>query len=245
MIYPFGWSTWLSLRLTSGHTLAELSRFVQYIFSKKAFQLDTPASTANPVTFSLREYLAHVAAGVRADVFGDGNTKDVGYQDLVVVTTVLAKHGGSPALAALSQQEKDQLLRIVKPEGPPPTKNFVDYVLQLKATDPFEFAIANDFGRFIWLEHLLSPSGQNNAWLGCHHDNTVRSLSTALHLHRLIRAADSKRKNLSGPLVELLEAAAARLSSPGYKNASVRSFLESGEVIASIKKVDKISEQQP
>jgi len=251
LVYPFGWSTWLSLRLTGAHTLEELSRFVQYIFSHKPFQLEAPATGSPPAEFSVRDYFSHVAQGIRADIFGGSDTKDSSTEDLILATTVLAKKGGSPALAALSQAEQGHLLRIVKPEGPPPAKAFQTYVRQLIVNRQFEFVILNDFARFIWIEHLLTPNdelrrtGQAHAWLGCHHNNTVRSLSTALHLHQLIRAADSNRKKLSAPLIELLEAASARLQSPGYKNASLRLFLESSDVADSIKKVGSISAQTP
>jgi hypothetical protein len=121
LLYPFGWSTWISLLLVGEHTLAELAEFLPYIFSEKVFKTSndsvTPA-TGHPV-LSLRHLFDRVANGMRTDAFGGKETKDFDSQDTVVVTTVLAKHGGSLSLGALSTAEKIYLQRIVKPEGPP------------------------------------------------------------------------------------------------------------------------------
>ncbi len=234
LIYPFGWSTWLSLRLTSAHTFSDLSRFVQYIFNAKAFKVDGGQA------LSLREYFTTVAAGIRADVFGDTNTNDTSSPQFVLVTTVIAKHGGTPVLKLLTPQQQLELLRIIKPEGPAPKKDFNSYVHPASANDPLQFVIMNDLSRFIWLENLLKSVGQNRVWLGCHHDNTMRSLVHALQLHRLISVTSSNKQDLSDPLLELLQAGMGQLSAPGYKNLSLRVFLESPEVKASIDKVKNL-----
>ena len=234
LIYPFGWSTWLSLRLTSAHTFSDLSQFVQYIFNAKAFRVD-----GGPA-LSLREYFSTISAGVRADVFGDKHTNDTSSPQFVLVTTVIAKHGGSPILKLLTPQQQLEMLRIVKPEGPPPKKDFNSYVYPASAKDPLQFVIMNDLSRLIWLENLLTSVGINRVWLGCHHDNTMRSLIHALQLHRLISVSSGNKQDLSAPLLELLQAAKGQLSSPGYKNLSLRVFLESPEVKASIEKVNNL-----
>lgn len=239
LIYPFGWSTWLSFRLTSAHSLSDLSAFVQYLFNNKAFKVDD--GQGGSTVLSLREYFATIAAGIRADVFGDKDTNDKSYQQFVLVATVIAKHGGSPSLKLLTPEEKLEILRIVKPEGPPPKKDFESYIHPASPNDPLQFVIANDLGRFIWLEHLLKPVGPNRVWLNCHHNNTARSLIHALHLHRLISASGSNKQNWPEPLLELLQASSGQLSSPGYKNLSLQVFLATEEVKASIEKVANLT----
>jgi len=68
----------------------------------------------------------------------------------------------------------------------------------------------------------------------------MRSLIHALQLHRLISVSSGNKQDLSDPLLELLQAAKGQLSSPGYKNLSLRVFLESPEVKASIEKVTNL-----
>jgi len=234
VIYPFGWSTWLSLRLTSAHTLSDLSRFVQYIFNAKAFKIN-----GGPA-LSLREYFTAVADGIRADVFGDKDTNDSSSPQFVLVTTVIAKHGGSPPLKLLTPDEQLEMLRLVKPEGPPPKKDFESYVKPASSKDPLQFVVVNDLSRFIWLENLLKGVGQNRVWLGCHHHNTMRSLVHALQLQRLITLSSGDKRQLSQPLLELLQAGKERLSTPGYRNLSLQVFLESPEVKAAIEKVNNL-----
>jgi hypothetical protein len=235
LLYPFGWSTWLSLRLTGPHTLPDLSKLVQYVFNQKAFEID---GGAGPVT--LRDYFRTVASGVRPDIFGGLNTQDISSQDLITVTTVIAKNGGSPAFKSLQPPDSDDLLRIVKPEGPPPKKGFQSYVHYLSATDQLEVVIMDELSRFIWLEHLLKPVGRNRVWVSCYHANSVRTLVHALQMHRLIQRAGKKKIDLSAPLLELLETAHTQLTSPGYRNVSLRAFLETDDVKASIKKVENL-----
>ena len=237
LIYPFGWSTWLSFRLTSPHGISDLSAFVQYVFNGKALKVDDVKGSA---VLSLREYFATASTGIRADVFGDKNTNDKSYQQFVLVTTVIAKHGGSPSFKIFTPAQKLEILRIVKPEGPPPKKDFDSYVHPASPNDPFQFVIMNDLGRLIWLEHLLKPVEPNRIWVRCHHNNTVRSLIHALHLHRLISMASANKQDSSAPLLELLQASLGQLSSPGYKNLSLRTFLESDDVKASIEKVKNL-----
>jgi hypothetical protein len=235
LIYPFGWSTWLSLRLTSAHTISDLSRFVQYVFNGKAFKVNGGQA------LTLREYFTTVGAGIRADAFGgDKNANISSSQQFVLVTTVIAKHGGTRVLKLLTPEEQLEMLRIVKPEGPPPKKDFNSYVYPASAKDPLQFVIMNDLSRFIWLENLLQSVGQNRVWLGCHHDNTTRSLIHALQLHRLISVSSGNKQDLPAQLLELLETSKQQLSSPGYKNLSLRVFLESPEVKASIEKVNNL-----
>ena len=51
--------------------------------------------------------------------------------------------------------------------------------------------------------------------------------------------SSSNKQDLSQPLLELLQASMGQLSSPGYKNLSLRVFLEDPEVKNSIEKVKK------
>lgn len=240
LLYPFGWSAWLSLRLTGDHTLGELSGFLQHIFAAKAFRLDPdPAPPAQqPSAYTLHEVFNHVARGVRADAFGGNKTKDFDSQELIAGTTVFAKHGGSPSLGALKPAEQAEILRIVKPDGPAPKGQLIDYVFRRDPDELRQYVVINDHKRFIWLEHLLVPEGRNYEHLRCYHNNTFHSLIQMRHLFELILMA-GKQTVLSDLLKELVQTAITNLETPNYANASVKEFLKDPAVANAIKKLKK------
>jgi hypothetical protein len=220
ILYPFGWSVWVSLRLTGEHTIAELSSLLQAVFTGKVFRLDGAAAL-----ISLREFFKHVSAGVRADAFGgEQKTKDIDPSDVTLVTTVVAKHGGSPSSAALSPVEEAQLRRMVHPEGPPPGGPFKDILYLYDQSKPLEYMLSDDHGRFVWIEHLLNPVGRNYQHLRCYHHNTFRSLVHARHLCSLITAA-ARQKTRTAALVSLAQASADALQQRRYQNAGLEFFL--------------------
>ena len=69
LLYPFGWSTKLSIRVTKDHTLEQLSSFVQYVVNQPCIRIRKPAGTAPVAAMRLKDYFARIAEGVRADVF--------------------------------------------------------------------------------------------------------------------------------------------------------------------------------
>lgn len=240
LLYPFGWSAWLSLRLTGDHTLGELSAFLQHIFAAKAFHLgpDPAPPDQQPSAYTLREVFSHVARGVRVDAFGGNKTKDFDSQEMIAVTTVLGKHGGSLSLGALKPAVQEEILRIVKPEGPAPKEPLLDYVFRRSEDELREYVVMNDHKRFIWLEHLLVPEGRNYEHLRCYHNNTFHSLIQARNLLELLVMA-GKQKTISDPLVGLVQTAIGYLESPNYKNASLREFLKDTAITNAIKKLKK------
>jgi hypothetical protein len=249
LLYPFGWSACLSLRLTGAHTPEELSAFVQHVFTAKAFHLEPdPAPPGQPPSaHSLRDLFDHVAQGVRNDAFG-GNKKDNDSQQIIAVTTVLGKHGGGLALGGLSVPMQEQILRLVKPEGPAPKEPFLKYIFRRSEDEDEEYVVHNDQKRFIWLKHLLKAEDRNYDHLRCYHNNTFRSLVQARHFFELLGMA-GKQKSMSDPLQELVQTAINNLEItkendelvwPGiYQNASLREFLQDPAIAKAIKKVKK------
>jgi hypothetical protein len=102
LLYPFGWSTWISLRIVGEHTLIDLNQLVEHLFSQKCFQI--VGAVAQPVT--LEAFLDTVSEGIRRDAFAGGETADSEAKGKAIVITVLEKHGGSLALGALSNEQK-------------------------------------------------------------------------------------------------------------------------------------------
>ena len=247
LLYPFGWSTHLSLRLQGEHTLEDLSRFVRYLVNEDCIRIRSSGATPADA-ISVAAYFKHVASGVRADAFGGNKTNDSLSQHPVLVTTVLAKSGPSPSSQTDDDDEKNLMLGIVKPGGASPTGTFGTHVYQRQPDNPLRFVVADDYGRFIWMEHLLGSKGRKRVWLRCHHNNSVISLVHALHLHELIVAVDGEvkfKKGLPDAVLELVDAAYRQLSSPGYKNASLRAFLDEEGVQGSIKTAVGLTTKKP
>jgi len=235
LLYPFGWTTKLSIRITKDHSLDQLSHFVQYLVNQPCIRIKQPLGTPPAPRMRLKDFFARIAAGVRTDVF-EGDKSDRGSRDTpVIVTTVIAKSGISPT----SQPDanlRQLLLRLVTPGGNLPTNPFSDHVFLRDPADTLQFVVSNNHGRFIWIEKLLENDEHKRLHLLCHHNNSFLSLVHALHLAELIEYAAQRRKlskaALPDSLMGLLVEAESQLSKPRFKNASQRIFLEeTGEVI--------------
>jgi hypothetical protein len=238
LLYPFGWSNWLSLRLKGEFGLEDLANFNASLFADKSLQLAGSAGQAS--MSSVREIFAKMSEGVRVDAFGATQTEDFAPEVPVVVTTVLEKYGGKLALNGLDSKGVQALLRVVKPEGPPPAGKLMNHVHRLEPTDQEKYVVMNNYGRFVWLEDRLAPEDRNYQHLRCYHNNTFNSLLHARHLYQLLTQA-VKLKTLSTSLTELADKANAYLISPSdyYENASLRSFLLAPSVADVRKKMEK------
>lgn len=232
LLYPFGWSAWISLKVMGPHKIGELSSFIQRVVTEKAFTMGNGSMT-------LSDLFNQIAEGVRADAFGEDKTKDVESSNFFVVTTVMAKHGGSPALGGLSFEEETQLLRFIRPDGPLSGRPFKEHVFQFPPADDFEFVLFDDVTRFNWMEHLLVPEKRNHQLLHCYHNNSFMSMIQADHFLALLDLV-SQQKTLSAQLFDVLQHAKQPLKSPGFRNASLRAFLTRSDVVEVLKSVDKL-----
>jgi hypothetical protein len=227
LLYPFGWSARVSLRLVGPHTVDNLAAFNQHIFDNKCFHInpDPAPGPKGPATFSLPEVFDHIAEGVRTDAFGGLKTRDFSPNDAVIVTTVFAKNGGTLKSGGLGDAQQKVLLRIVKPDGPPLAGKVQDYVHDV---DPpkVKYVVMHNYGRFIWMEDLLNPVDRNYQHLRCYHNNSFNSLVQARHLYQLLTQS-AGLKALPAPVSELTDKAVAALATPSlyYENASLRQFL--------------------
>lgn len=118
------------------------------------------------------------------------------------------------------------------------------------------YVVADQLGRFIWMEDLLQPESVNQMRLECYHHNTFRSLIQAWHFFGLVKYSYQdglfkrwkKLRKQTGPaskqqkvqddldsLCELMTTAFRRLEDFEYHNASLRVFLDSKETKKQIK----------
>jgi len=232
LLYPFGWSTWVSLLLNGEHTLADLAAFVSHICTAQIFRINSAAKD-----FTLRSFFDHVAGGVRNDAFGGGQTNDQDFQHISIVTTVLAKRRATYSLDGVSATDQNLILQIVKPEGPSAKGTLKDYALRRKSGQPTEYVVTNDYNSFIWMESLLDPVDRKHEHLRCYHNNTFHSMIQARHQYELLLGASdfhsSPGKDLIKIAIEELKAPARadnRISSDNYCNLNLVKFLESPAV---------------
>lgn len=240
-LYPFGWSTWLSLRLTGPHRVSDLAAFLQWLFADKALQYEGEA-----IAFAVGKFLADIADGVRQDAFGGAATKDSFSQGIGVVTTVMAKHGGGHSLGALTPDEELELRRITRPYGPPPGGPFDQHVVKLPPgnNSNLEYLVHDTFGRFLWIEHLLQQDKRSHVQLRCYHNNNFASLVHAWHLHALLDAV-AHQKHPIRPAFDLAQSAADLLVTPGYKCAGLVQYLAEPAVVASMKLFERFAAPKP
>lgn len=213
LIYPFGWSAWISLRVTGAHSLEDLSSLVQSLSSQPSFVVGEDARR-----MSLNGVFRKISEGVQSDAFIGRKTRPKDAQELISVVTVLAKHGGSPSAGALSEEDRERMGRIVQPTGAP--KRLKDERIYRFDGSTLDYLVIDDYGRFLWLERLLAPVGKNRQKLQCYHKNTFRSLVHGLHLQALLDEAVLERK-VSDTLRDLAEAALGQLEAPRYRNATL------------------------
>jgi hypothetical protein len=227
LLYPFGWSVWLSLRVLGDHTLDQLSALVTTLFGGKAWSID-----AGP-GISLQNLLDRIRDGVRTDAFGGASNNDSESGDKIIVTTVMAKHGGSPAIKGMSDDQKKQVMRLIRPTGAMSKQEIDKMAVALDKETDVDYMLIDGFGRFIWMEHLLTQSGpedsRNHAWLKCYHANSFAALLQAWQMVALVTAA-GKLKNAPQRLTGLAENAKDLLQNPRFINASLRAYLQSKEV---------------
>lgn len=243
LLYPFGWSTKVSIRLAGEHSLETLSKFVDYLANKKCIRV-VEANGKRSNLLLLSEYFSRVATGVRADAFGNNQTGDKFAKDLIYVTTVLQKIGLSPT-SNPDEDEKNVMLKIVSPVGVLPSGGLGDYVYQRDFQEPRDFVLFRKNGRFIWTEGLLDTTDlQNRIRLECRYHNSLHTMAHAQHLCDLINqtlAIPTDAKSLPKPLLSLIYRAANQLSKPGYENASLKAFLNTEETQLAIKKVSDLN----
>ena len=223
LVYPFGWSGWLSIRVTGTHSLQDLSALVTSLFDARPLHVD-----GSQRTLGIRELFDEMSTAVRKDVFSNPNLLDRDSSDVMVVTTVLAKHGGSASIRALSTADRDSILKLVRPTGPALTST-TGHVFQTNTQNPLDYIVFDKNGWFIWNEKLLVPENRNRQHLRCYHNNTVRSLAHARHLEGLLRIGVALKKR-SASLSEILNTAVQQLGTSKYRNASLLEYVGSESV---------------
>ena len=245
LLYPFGWSTWISCLITGEHALGDLVSLGAQVFQQKAIKI---SGSANPL--SLSGYFDLIAKGIRADAFGGPQTRDRREAVPTVMTTILEKNSGSPSLDGIGPAEEQQLHSLVSPLGPRPNGLPAEMVFRYaKSKRPnLNYLLSDQMGRFIWKEDYLDPTGTNQMKLECYHHNSFRSLIQAWHFYGLVAYSSDdgllqqwcKSKAQSAKtgtaqyqddaLESLLTTAFRRLDNFPYRNACLRAFLDRDEV---------------
>jgi hypothetical protein len=239
LLFPFGWSTWISMLITGDHTLSSLSSFIQSLFRDPVFSVsDSPSS------FSLGRLFSHVAEGIRADAFGGPRTADSSTPDILAVVTVLAKRHGALSWRGFSPDEQRVVRLIVRPTGPPRTDPFDSQVCELdRENGELNFVVTDAFARFIWSQRLLRSHGRNARHLRCYHNNSFRSFVLAWHQLALLDTVLAQRPRLPPALRQLVQSAVFKLSRPPYRSASLLSFLGTPAIDRTLEAAGRLLEQ--
>ncbi|HUK92358.1 MAG TPA: hypothetical protein VLZ81_18295, partial [Blastocatellia bacterium] len=226
LLYPFGWSTWISVRITGEYTLATLSDLAVRLFSPGAFQVEGEAKL-----LSLIDLFDRVSHNVRLDAFGGPDTNDTKLSEVITVTTVLAKTGGGPSIDALDDDMRSALWRIVRPDGAPAGGKLEDRAWRLKKPfeSPLHYVLMDGYSRFNWLDHLLAPVGRKHDHLRCYHNNSLLSLVHADHMNALVGEAVGSRAPCDA-LTQLASRAARYLNKRPYMNAGLVGLLDRKEI---------------
>lgn len=243
VLYPFGWSNCLSLRLQGNFDLQELADFNTSLFADKSFVMAVAGSGQPATSVSVGDLFDQMSDGVSTDAFGGILANDFAPKEPIIVTTVMASYSGNLKLNGLSGNEEQALLRIVKPEGPPPSERLFH---RLQPGDKEKYVILNNYGRFTWMQDRLVPVDRNYQHLRCNHNNTFNSLVHARHLYQLLTQTVSL-DSLPASLGSLAKKANEALGLPSlyYKSASLRGFLNDPAVVAIREKMKKFSPQKP
>ena len=241
LLYPFGWSNCLSLRLQGDFDLQELADFNTSLFAEKSFAM-VVAGSSQPTPVSVGDLFDKISDGVSTDAFGGILANDFAPKEPTIVTTVMASYKGNLKLNGLDQNDEQALLRIVKPQGPPPSGRLVH---RLQPSEKEKYVILNNYGRFTWMQDRLVPVDRNYPHLRCNHNNTFNSLVHARHLYQLLTQAVSL-DSLPASLGSLAKKANEALGLPSlyYKSASLRGFLDDPAVVAIREKMQKFSPEK-
>ena len=242
LLYPFGWSNCLSLRLQGDFDLQELADFNTSLFAEKSFAMAV-AGSGQSTPVSVGDLFDKMSDGVSTDAFGGILANDFAPKEPIIVTTVMASYKGNLKLNGLDENDEQALLRIVKPEGPLPSERSIH---RLQPSEKEKYVVLNNYGRFTWMQDRLVPVDRNYQHLRCNHNNTFNSLVHARHLYQLLTQAVSL-DSLPASLGSLAKKANDALGLPSlyYKSASLRGFLDDPAVVAVREKMKKFSPQKP
>jgi hypothetical protein len=225
VLFPFGWSTWLSLLITGDHNLIDLSSFVEYVFRDRSFRL-----SGNQADLKLKSLFHDISKDTMSDAFEGEHTEESNIRKYLITVTPLARQRGTFSSEALSNQDKLALQSIVNPSG---LGNAGFQVLKLKIKPPneplYHFMCTDDFGRFTWFYSLLCGKKFDLTRLECYHNNIFRSFLLAFHQIMLLKCARNEQA-LQPESRRIVQQAVNYLNKPSYKNISLKCLLDREDV---------------
>lgn len=239
LLYPFGWSAWISLRVTGEHSLEDLAALARHLATAKAYTLSS--DPAGPMT--LADLMNRIGKNIWTDVFDGGDWDVKTPVDKLSVITVLDKYGGVPDRDP-GTSEGQALRQLVQPFGSPAQKPWNELAsgLPLGGEDAVHrnYALQDGSSVFLWADHKLKSVGANRRHLRCYHNNTFLSLLQAWQLVRFLAAA-SKVDPRSPALEDLVKKAGDQIDGQMdtkelYRGVCLVSFLERKDVQTIIQK---------
>jgi hypothetical protein len=239
LLFPFGWTTWLSTIIEGEHDLMLLAKIVRHLFGRRPAW----AMSGSSEPFRLQGVLDYVSRAIKGDAFWGDATDESATPDTLVLATVLAKKSGFLSSQGLHSQERQALREIVKPAGPPLQDAYKTQLRPLKGRDPnLNFIFVGPFGRFIYAKDLLDHEPGD---LVCYHQNSLLSFILAWHQASLLRAVHRRSDPPGDALASLAKSIRQRLGSRDYRSQSLNTFLEDEFVTATLKELAGPEEAKP
>ncbi|MCX6006676.1 MAG: hypothetical protein NTZ34_05375 [Chloroflexi bacterium] len=227
ILFPFGWSNWLSLLVNGKHSLSSLASMVTNIFNQPVF---TFPGAKGPV--KLQDWFDYVADGTCCDAFG-GYDAVYHKQELLVTVTVLVRGTGFLSTGRLSTTSDLPALQDLVCSIPGlDSKRIRDQIYKIQGN--LNFVVWDDYGCFIWFYKLMDTADKGNyRRLNCYHRNTFQALMLGWHQVKLLEEALFRIKGapVSG-LEGLLQGAVTTLMHPPYVSAGVHPLIKGAEVKA-------------
>lgn len=184
LLFPFGWSLWLSVRVVGQHSLSELASLLHALLKRHVFRvLNGPENLLDMSGLS-----DLIGPGLWEDAFLGADTNERRDQESLSIATVLEKFGGAPPKNSASTQFTKPLSSIIDLSGSELPSQYADSLP--KGSNPsLDYLLGKDLHYFIWAEHLLTPfenPGIAFSRLRNYHNNTFRALNHARHLQRFL-----------------------------------------------------------
>lgn len=245
ILYPFGWSVWISLLITQDHSLPDLDAVMRHLVWEQCYGLSSHLDRL----LTRSDIFQDLSKVVSDEVFGSQEYETP--RELLSVTTVLEKSGGAPTIDALTREQESALRRIVSPTRSLGQKSLEELTRPLQrggeGAGNFDYALQAGQGIFIWADHKLRPPSLNAKQLRTYHDNTFLSLLHAWHLSVFLEHASrsgGRRHKRADPVADMVKSAVEQIDGQLktrllYRNVCLIEYLKTPEVQEAVEQARK------